>query len=62
MNWLNLSNRYLNLAHVVSVTASSANSPYKPVAIVATVDGGCFELRGDDAEVLLIALEQEVSR
>lgn len=59
MNWLNLSNRYLNLAHVVSVSVNSANSPYKPVATVATVDGTCFELRGDDAETLLIALEEE---
>lgn len=56
MKWLKLSNRYLNLAHVSSVYAFA--------------DGDCdvimghdrelsFTLTGADAEVLLIALEEE---
>ena len=63
MNWLNLSNRYLNLAHVAhAVPCYSGACPETRKVYdveIFMVNGDTFTLRGADAEALLIALEEE---
>jgi len=53
MKWLKLSNRYLNLAHVASVYAFDDGA-----CDVGVANGQTFELKGADADTLLIALEE----
>lgn len=55
MKWIKLSNRYLNIAHVASVYASTDGACH----VLMGNERASFTLTGADAEAFLIALEEE---